>query len=384
VKYLPLLFANFRRKRLRTIFTVASILMAFLLFGFLAAVRQAFSAGVDVTGVDRLVMINKTSLIQPLPLAYLDRILGVQGVTDATHCSWFGGIYQDPKNFFPQIAVDAESYLRLYPEILVPEKQKIAWIQDRQGALVGRTTAERFGWKVGDRVPIQGTVFVKRGGEKNWEFVVDGIYDGREKGVDTTQFLFHYDYLNEGRTFWRNLTGWYVIRIAHPDESAIVSKRLDNEFANSAYETKTSSEKIFAQSFANQIGNIGAILRAIMAAVFFTLLLVAGNTMAQSVRERTSELAILKTLGFTNLQVLALVLAESILLAIVGGGLGLGLAVFLISRGDPTGGFLPLFYLPSGDVTIGAALVLALGFATGLAPALSAMRLRIVEALRRF
>jgi len=249
---------------------------------------------------------------------------------------------------------------------------------------VGRTTAERFGWKVGDRVPIQGTVFVKRGGEKNWDFVVDGIYDGREKGVDTTQFLFHYDYLNEGRTFWRNLTGWYVIRIAHPDESAIVSKRLDNEFANSAYETKTSSEKIFAQSFANQIGNIGAILRAIMAAVFFTLLLVAGNTMAQSVRERTAELAILKTLGFTNLQVLTLVLAESLLLALLGGALGLGLAVAIISRGDPTGGFLPLFYLPSGDVAVGAALVVALGFATGLVPALSAMRLRIVEALRRF
>ncbi len=383
MKYWPLLLANFRRKRLRTFFTLASVLMAFVLFGFLSAVRQAFSAGVEVAGVDRLVMINKTSLIQPLPLAYLDRILGVQGVADATHCVWFGGIYQDPKNFFPQIATDPESYLRIYPEILVPESQKIAWIQDRQGALVGRTTAQRFGWKVGDRIPIQATVFVKRGGDKNWEFVVDGIYDGKEKGVDTTQFLFHYDYLNEGRTFWKNLTGWYVIRIAHPDESAFLSRRLDNEFANSAYETKTSSEKIFAQSFANQVGDIGAILRAILAAVFFTLLLVAGNTMAQSVRERTAELAILKTLGFTNLQVLGLVMAESVLLAVLGGGLGLGLAATVIARGDPTGGFLPLFYLPERDLVVGAGLVVLLGIATGLLPALSAMRLRIVEALRR-
>jgi putative ABC transport system permease protein len=383
VRYLPLLFSNFRRKRLRTIFTLASVLMAFLLFGFLGAVKQAFSAGVEVSGIDRLVMINKISLIQPLPYGYRDRILGVQGVTGATYATWFGGIYQDPKNFFPQMAVDPASYLAMYPEMLVPEDRKIAWIQDRQGALVGRTTAERFGWKVGDRIPIQATVWVKRGGDKNWEFVVDGIYDGREKGVDTTQFLFHYDYLNEARAFWKDLVGWYVIRIAHPDESTIVARRLDREFANSSYETKTSSEKVFAQSFANQIGDIGAILRAILSAVFFTLLLVAGNTAAQSVRERTAELAILKTLGFSNAQVLGLVLAESLLLVGVGGALGLGLAVLIISRGDPTGGFLPLFYLPGGDVVLGAGLVALLGVASGLLPALSAMRLRIVEALRR-
>ena len=383
MKYLPLLFSNFRRKRLRTIFTLASVLMAFLLYGFLGAVKQAFSAGVEVSGIDRLVMINKISLIQPLPYGYYDRILGAQGVTGATYATWFGGIYQDPKNFFPQMAVDPASYLAMYPELLVPEDRKIAWIQDRQGALVGRTTAERFGWKVGDRIPIQATVWVKRGGDKNWEFVVDGIYDGREKGVDTTQFLFHYDYLNEARAFWKDLVGWYVIRIAHPDEATIVARRLDQEFANSSFETKTSSEKVFAQSFANQVGDIGAILRAILSAVFFTLLLVAGNTAAQSVRERTAELAILKTLGFTNGQVLGLVLAESLLLVGVGGALGLGLAVLIISRGDPTGGFLPLFYLPGGDVAVGAGLVALLGVASGLLPALSAMRLRIVEALRR-
>jgi len=383
VRYLPLLLAGFRRKRLRTFFTVASVLVAFLLFGFLGAVRSAFSMGVEVSGLDRLVMLNKVSLIQPLPLSYRDRITGVQGVTAATHCTWFGGIYQDPKNFFPQIAVEPELYLEMYPEMLIPEAQKIAWIQNRQGALVGRQTAERFGWKVGDRVPIQATVWVKRGGERNWEFVVEGIYDAREKGFDTTQFFFHFDYLNESRQFWRDLVGWYVIRIANPDESAIVARRLDREFTNSRWETKTSSEKVFAQSFANQVGDIGAILRAILSAVFFTLLLVAGNTAAQSVRERTAELALLKTLGFTHLQVLGLVLAESLLLVGTGGALGLALAVAVISRGDPTGGFLSNFYLPAGDVVLGAVLVVALGLASGLLPALAAMRLRIVDALRR-
>ena len=383
MRYLPLLLAGFRRKRLRTFFTVASVLVAFLLFGFLGAVRSAFSMGVEVSGLDRLVMLNKVSLIQPLPLSYRDRITGVQGVTAATHCTWFGGIYQDPKNFFPQIAVEPELYLEMYPEMLIPEAQKIAWIQNRQGALVGRQTAERFGWKVGDRVPIQATVWVKRGGERNWEFVVEGIYDAREKGFDTTQFFFHFDYLNESRQFWRDLVGWYVIRIANPDESAIVARRLDREFTNSRWETKTSSEKVFAQSFANQVGDIGAILRAILSAVFFTLLLVAGNTAAQSVRERTAELALLKTLGFTHLQVLGLVLAESLLLVGTGGALGLALAVAVISRGDPTGGFLSNFYLPAGDVVLGAFLVVALGLASGLLPALAARRLRIVDALRR-
>lgn len=383
MKYLPLLFAGFRRKRLRTFFTLLSVLVAFLLFGFLGAVRQAFSMGVEVSGIDRLVMLNKISLIQPLPVSYRDRIAGVQGVAAVTHATWFGGIYQDPKNFFPQYVVEPEVYLRMYPEILVPEAQRIAWIQNRQGALVGRLTAERFGWKVGDRVPIQATVWTRRGGEKTWEFVIEGIYDAREKGFDTTPFLFHYDYFNESRQFWRDLVGWYLIRVENPAEAAIVSRRLDQEFANSSFETKTSSEKVFAQSFANQVGDIGAILRAILSAVFFTLLLVAGNTAAQSVRERTAELAILKTLGFTNLQVLALVLAESLLLVGVGGAAGLALAVAIISRGDPTGGFLPLFFLPPRQVALGAVLVAALGLASGLLPALGAMRLRIVDALRR-
>jgi len=383
VRYLPLLLAGFRRKRLRSFFTLASVLVAFVLFGFLGAVRQAFSMGVEVSGIDRLVMLNKISLIQPLPFSYLDRILGVQGVTRVTHCTWFGGIYQDPKNFFPQMAVVAEPFLAMYDEFLLPEDQKRAWIDDRTGAIAGRATAERFGWKVGDRIPIQATVWRRKDGAPAYEFNLRGIYDGAEKGVDTTQLLFHHKYFDEARLFLHGYVGWYVIRIDDPARAAEIAQSLDREFENSAAETKTSTEKAFVQAFANQVGDIGAILRAILSAVFFTLLLVAGNTAAQSVRERTSELAVLKTLGFTNRQVLALVLAESLLLALLGGGIGMLIAWSLISRGDPTNGALPIFFLPVRDAVLGALLALSLGVFAGALPARTAMRLRIVDALRK-
>jgi putative ABC transport system permease protein len=382
VKFLPLLFANLRRKRVRTAFTLLSILVAFLLFGYLGAIRQAFSMGVDMTGADRLLTIHKVSLIQPLPESYQERVKGIAGVIDATHASWFGGIYQDPKNFFAQMAVVAEPFLRMYPEYRVPPEQAQAWLDDREGVLVGRATADRFGWKLGDRIPIQATIWTKKDGSKLWEFNVRAIYDG-EKGVDTTQFLFHHETFKQGRAFGNGTVGWYILRIADPERAAEIAQAVDAEFANSSAETRTSTEKAFVQAFAKQVGDIGAILTAILSAVFFTMLLVAGNTAAQSVRERTAELAVLKTLGFTNLKVLTLVLAESSLLAILGGGLGLGLAAFLISRGDPTGGALPIFFLPQRDVVLGIALMFVLGLLTGLLPAVNAMRLRIVDALRR-
>jgi putative ABC transport system permease protein len=382
MKFIHLLFANLRRKRIRTAFTLLSILVAFLLYGYLGAIRMAFSMGVDMTGADRLLTIHKVSLIQPLPEGYEERIKAVAGVRDVTHSTWFGGIYKDPKNFFAQMAVEAEPFLRMYPEYHVPPEQAEAWLDDREGVLVGRATADRFGWKLGDRIPIQATVWTKKDGSKLWEFNLRAIYDG-EKGVDTTQFLFHHETFKQGRAFGGGTVGWYVLRIADPSRAAQIAQAVDQEFANSSAETRTSTEKAFMQAFAKQVGDIGAILTAILSAVFFTMLLVAGNTAAQSVRERTAELAVLKTLGFTNLKVLALVLAESCLLAVLGGGLGLAIAAFLISRGDPTNGALPIFFLPGRDVVVGVGLVLLLGFLTGLLPALTAMRLRIVDALRR-
>ena len=383
MRFWPLLWSALRRKRVRTFFTLLSIVIAFLLFGYLAAVNMAFRLGVDLTGADRLVLRHKVSFSILLPESYLGRIEATPGVVEATHASWFGGIYQEPKNFFPQMAVQPEGYLSLYPEFLLPEEQKKAWLADRTAAIVGRNTAERFGWKVGDRIPIQATVWRKADGTSTWEFNLVGIYDGAEDGTDTTQFLFRYDYFDEARMFAKGQVGWYIIRVNDPAHADDIAQRIDTQFANSFYETKTSTEKAFIQGFAKQIGNIGAIIGGILSAVFFTILLVTGNTMMQSVRERTSELAVLKTVGFSNRLVLGLVLAESLALAAAGGALGLGLAWWAIRQGDPTGGALPIFFLPPQDLALGGGFIVALGLLTGLVPGVQAMRLRVVEALRR-
>ncbi|MCM2270564.1 MAG: FtsX-like permease family protein [Thermoanaerobaculia bacterium] len=386
MKFWPLVWSNLRRRKARTLFTLLSVVVAFVLFAYLAAVKVAFRAGVDVAGADRLFTTHKTSLIQPLPKAYQEQIARVPGVVAVTHSSWFGGIYQNPNAGFQgvfQSPVEPEAYLAMYPEFVVPDDQRRAWIEDREGVLVGRKTAERFGWRVGDRVPVQATIWRKQDGGKLWEFNVRGIYDGAHKGTDTTQFLFHYDYFDEARQFGRGIVGWYVVRIADPAQAAAMGAKIDAVFANSPNETKTVTEKALAQSFADQIGDIGAIIQWILAAVFFTLLLVAGNTMAQSVRERTSELAVLKTVGYSDGRVLGLVLAESTLVAVLGGGLGLLVGAVAIDAGDPTGGFLPVFYLPGRDLVVGVVCVALLGFVTGILPALQAKRLKIVEALRR-
>ncbi len=382
MKYLHLVWRSLLRRKVRTLFTALSILVAFLLFGALMALRVAFTLGVELAGADRLVMIQKVSFIQPLPRSHGARIAATEGVAAVTHNSWFGGIYQDPRNFFAQVAVEPEPFLQMYPEYVLPDEQKQAWYANRTGAIVGRAIADRFEWKVGDRIPLQPTIWRKSDGTA-WEFTVDGIYDAGTQGTDVSQMFFHYDYLNEAREFGRDLVGWYVIRVTDPDQSDQIAQRLDALFANSPNETKTSTEKAFVQAFASQIGDIGAILMAVLAAVLFTILLVAGNTMAQSIRERTSELAVLKTLGFTDGRLLGLVLLESCLLAALGGGVGLVLAWVVVQGGDPTGGLLPAFYLPTRDIALGAGLVVLLGLAAGLLPAWQASRLRIVDALRR-
>jgi len=383
MKFLSLVWSNFRRKKVRTILTLASIVVAFTLFGYLAAIKQAFSQGVDVAGADRLVVRHKVSIIQFLPMSYEADMERIEGVADATHATWFGGIYQEPKNFFPQFPVDPEEYLAMYPEFLLPEEQKEEWFRTRTGAVVGRSIAERFGFEIGDKVPIQATIWPKTGNQLTWEFDIVGIYDGAEQGTDTTQLLFHYDYFDEARQFLRGQVGWYIVRVDDPEASARVARAIDDEFANSPAETKAETEGAFLTGFAEQIGNIGAVITAIISAVFFTILLVAGNTMAQSVRERTGELAVLKAVGFTDAQVLGLVLAESVTIAALGGLTGLGIAALLVSAGDPTGGWLPLFYFPRADAVLGVGLVIMLGLVTGLLPALQAGRLRIADALRR-
>ena len=380
---LGLVASGIKRHRLRLLLTGLSILVAFVLFSYLVAIRKAFEMGVDVAGRDRLVVRHKVSIIQMLPADYEADMERIPGVSDATPASWFGAIYQDPKNFFGQFPVKPEEYLRMYPEFLLPADQKEAWLRTRTGAVAGRATATKYGWKIGDRIPLQATIWMPKTGGKTWEFDLVGIYDGKEKETDTTRFLFRDDYFQENRTFGEGLIGWYIVRIADPERAPQVAAAVDEQFANSPAETKTETEGAFAQSFANQMGNIGAIVTFVLVAVFFTILLVAGNTMAQAVRERTQEIGVLKALGFGNGQVLAMVLGESLLMTAVAGGLGLALGWALVSQGDPTGGFLPIFFFPPEDLAVGVTLVLLLGLAAGALPALGAMRLRTVDALRR-
>jgi len=385
MKYFPLIWRYLWRRKLRTIFTLLAALFTFALFGVLVATNVAFGMGVDISGANRLVVIHKISLIMPLPIAYMDRIAAVPGVEAVTHMNWFGGVYQDPKNFFAQMAVDTPTFFNLYPEYVVLPTQRKAWDADRAGAIAGRDLAKRFGWKIGDKIPIQGTIFTKKDGSRLWTFNLDGLYDPGKKGVDATQFFFHYEYLKEAASRGGDMVGWYTIRITDPQRAAEISKRIDALFANSPYETKTSTEKAFAQAFANQIGNIGAIVRYVLSAVLFGMLLVIGNTMAQSVRERTNELAVLKTLGFSNGLVLFLVIAESCLLALAGAGLGLLLSWGVVTPlvGMMLKQFLPVFYVPAWGLLLGLATALLLGLLTGLVPGIQAMRLRIVDALRK-
>ena len=383
MKYFYLVFSSLKRKKLRTLLTILSIMVAFILFGYLTAIRQAFDAGVEVAGADRLIVRHKVSIIQLLPESYEEKIERVEGVDNAAHSTWFGGIYQEPKNFFAQIPMEPEELFDMFPEYIISDEQKAAWLETRSGALVGRGLAERFDWKVGDRIPINATIWTKKGGGRTWEFDIVAIYDGAEKGTDTSQFFFRYDFFDETRAGGTGQVGWFSVRVSDPDRAAEIAAAIDAEFANSAFETKTEPEGAFIQGFANQIGNIGFIIMSIMSAVFFTILLVAGNTMAYAVRERTGELAVLKAIGFTDRGVLGLVLGESLALTLVGGAIGLGLAWMLVSMGDPTDGSFPVFYIPFSSIFLGFGLIALMAFIAGILPALQAQRLQIADALRR-
>ncbi|HKQ84735.1 MAG TPA: FtsX-like permease family protein [Steroidobacteraceae bacterium] len=385
LKFLPLLFSNLRRKRVRTTLTIASIVVAFLLFGVLEAFRSALSAGVELAGRDRLVTISKISLIQPLPLSYLERVRAIPGVVVATAHSWFGGIYQDDKNQVVAIVVTPETFFETYPEFVLDEKQKRDWIAERSGAIVGRTLAQRFGWKVGDTIPLRSGIWTQRDGSSTWDLKVSGIFDNKLEGGDTNALYFHWDYFNESRTeVVKDLIGWIVFRIDDPNRAVEIAAKIDQQFANSFSETKTTTEQAFAQGFANQMGNIGAIVMTVAFAVFFTMLLVTANTIGQSVRERTNELAVMKAMGFSNTRVMLLVLLESIFITALGGAIGLGLAALVIAMIGPSmQQFMPFSGLPLSAYGPGIALIFVLGVLAGALPCMQAFQLKITEALRR-
>jgi putative ABC transport system permease protein len=382
LKFLPLLWANLNRKRLRTSLTLASIIVAFLLFGIIQALRVALTGTPELAGVDRLVTMHKVSLIQPLPYSYLTRIRAMDGIEVATALNWFGGVYQDDRNQIAAMIVDAPSFLQVYGEYVLPEAQQQAWLKDRGSAIVGRVLAQRFGWNVGDTVPLRSNIWMRSDGTNIWPLKIAGIYNA-ENGDNQGLYL-QYEYFNESRALGRDSIGWVVERVEDPSRSEDIARRIDAMFANSSAETKTATEKAFIQGFANQLGNIGALLTAIASAVFFTMLLVTANTMGQSIRERLNEIAVLKTLGFSDRGVTSLVFAESLLITASGGILGLLLASGAVKAlGAALQQYFPLIGMPPDAWTIGAALILVLGSLAAALPCYQAARLRIADALRQ-
>jgi len=379
MKYSRILLANLFRKKIRTTLTIGSFAVALLLFGVLAAVRVAFSQGANSAGVDRLVVRNKTSIIQPLPLSYKNDILRLAGVKEVTYLNWFGGVYQDEKNFFPQMAIDVPTYRKVVPDVGVTDAEWKAFEDDRQAAIVGRSIADHYHFKVGDHIPIKGVIF-----QGAWEFNIAAIAKGDNAAGDILPFIFHEDYLEEKRTYGKGTVGWYVVRVENPDNSGKISQAIDAQFSNSPFETKSDTEKEFAASWGKQLGNIKLIIMTIGAVVFVTLLLVTGNTMATSIRERVRELAVLKALGYSDRFVLWLVLSEGLTIAVLGGILGLLLAIVVIpGMSKALAGLLPPLILLPSDTALGLAFALGAGVLSTLLPATSAMRLRVVDALRR-
>lgn len=382
--YLQFLLSNLGRKKARTILTLLSIMIAFLLFGLLRSLAAAFDQGAEIAGEDRLISINKISLIQPLPEAYLAKVQALEGVDKATSANWFGGYYREAKNQFPQFPVIADDYFEIYKEMIsLPEDQMEAWKNNRIGVVIGEGLVKRFNWKIGDRIPLVG-IFPRENGSTTWEFVIEGIYETKSKSADVNSMLMHYNYFEEARQYGKGTLGWLVVRVKDPKQAAQVAAAVDAMFANSPAETKTSSEKEFVKSFAKQFGDIGLITTLILGAVFFTMLLVAGNTMAQSFRERIPELAILKTLGFSDRAVMLMVLMEAIAISLIGGVAGLVLAKLLImGAAARMASILPGLNLSGAMMLVGVGLMLGFGVLTGFIPALQGLKLNIVSALRR-
>ena len=381
MKFRSLIFANLFRKKVRLVLTVGSFAIALVLFTFLAVVRSAFNRGIEIAGADRLVIVDRVGLMNLMPISYADQMRAIPGVKYVTHDHWFGGVYQDERNFFPQFVVDVENHRQVYPEFKVPDDQWNNFVKDRQGAIAGARLAERFHWKVGDRIPIKTTLY----GGATWEFNLDGIYHTDKPDGDQGQFWLQWKYFDENvPSVIKSTAGWYIVKLDSPDDAVRVAKAIDEKFANSAHETKTETESAFAGYFAKQFGNIEFLILTIGSVVFFTLLLVTGNTMAISVRERTGELAVLKAIGLKDRSVLFLVLTESMLIALVGGVLGLLLAWAAIPViGAALTGLLPPLFLSKTMLSLGVLFAVFVGVLSGVIPGVNAMQMSVVNALRR-
>jgi len=376
---------NLFRRKLRAILMIVSILIAFAIFGVLAAFERAFNVGQEVAEADRLVTVNKVNFTQPLPIAYFDRVRAFPGVREVTHANWFGGYYQDPKNNLIVFAVDPETYLHIIStDMVIPPEMRQAFIRERTGALVGESMASKFGWKVGDHIPISSNIFSQKNGSNTWDVAIVGIFGKRKPQVGTNVMLFQYAYFNEARSFGQDTIGWLVLRTTSPSINDQVAKGVDAMFANSSYETSTDTEKAFNKAFVAQLGDIALIVTLVVGAAFITILMIVGNTMMMVVRERAREIGVLKTLGFSSARVLHLVLGETVLLALLGGipGLAVAAAVTLALRRSLVE-FVPGMALNVSIVLAGLGFMLMLGLATGLLPAINAWRLKIAVAMGR-
>ena len=376
---------NLFRKKMRASLMLISIFIAFLIFGVLAGFERAFNAGEDVAAADRLMVVNKINFTQPLPIAYFNRVQSIEGVRQVTHFNWFGGYYQDPKNFLIVMAVDPESYMAVYDDqIIVPDEARQAFARERTGALVGDAMAKKWGWKVGDRVPIMSSIFTQRNGSRTWDFTIVGIFTPRKPQIDTNFMVFQYPYFNETQNLGKDFIGWMALNTVAPSANEQVAKAIDEMFANSMHETSTDTEKAFNKAFVAQLGNIALMVALVVGAAFATILMIVGNTMIMAVRERTREIGVFKTLGFSRGRVLGLVLGESVLLALLGGLPGIAAAaLFAAAMQTSLGNFIPAFSVTPGIALTALGLMLAFGLATGLIPALNAMRLKIATALGR-
>jgi putative ABC transport system permease protein len=376
---------NLFRRKLRAILMIVSIMVAFMIFGVLAGFYRAFNAGEDRAAADRLMTVNKINFTQPMPIAYFNRVRSIDGVRQVTFANWFGGYFQDPKNFIMALAVEPNTYFDLYrSELDITPDALQGFIRNRTGAVVGEQLASKWGWKVGDRVPLQSNIFSQKSGGHSWDFTIVGIVKGKAEHVDTNFFLFQYNYFDETRTFGKDTIGWMILQTTSPENNDRVAKAIDATFANSSAETNTDTEKAFGKAFAAQFGNIALIVSLVVGAAFVTILMIVGNTMALSIRERTREIGVLKTLGFSGPRILGMVLGESVLLALLGGLPGLAIAaVIAYALRNSMSNMIPAFSVSPDIALQGIGLMLALGLITGMIPAVNAMRLKIAAALGR-
>jgi putative ABC transport system permease protein len=378
MKFLPLVLANLGRHKRRTFLTIASVALALFLFASLRTVVTTLERAAQFGSARRLVMTNATGFVLPLPLSYANRIAAAKGVKNVTWANWFGGKYGDNQRFFAQFAVDPESYLEMYPEIVLPEDQKQAFFRERSSAIVGRRLLDLFGWRVGQDVTLQGTIF-----PGDWTFTIRGVYTPSDPVINDDMMLFHHAYLEE-RIGRPGQAGWYILEIDDADNAAPIAKTLDDQFRNSSSPTKTGTEQAFNASFATMWGNVSLLMGTIGMAVVFAILLVTANAMMMSARERTGEVAVLKTIGFGDRTLFGLVMLEAGVIALTGALLGLGGAKLLYKASNfNAGGFLPGFDVTGTTLLLGGGVALVLMLASGLVPAVRAARLPVVQALRR-